>query len=107
MRRLGETAGKIQAGDLHQRVPAPPVRDEMQYLAVTLNEMLDSLDESFSRQRRFVADASHELRTPVAVIRNKAEVALLRSRTQDEYCTPLHTIHAKTDPLSSLTPTLL
>ncbi len=79
----------------------------MQYLAVTLNEMLDSLDESFSRQRRFVADASHELRTPVAVIRNKAEVALLRSRSQDEYCTALHSIHAETERLSYLISDLL
>jgi heavy metal sensor kinase len=107
MKRLAETARKIQAGDLHQRVPVPPVRDEMQYLAVTLNEMLDSLDESFSRQRRFVADASHELRTPVAVIRNKAEVALLRSRSQDEYCTALHSIHAETVRLSYLISDLL
>jgi heavy metal sensor kinase len=107
MKRLAETARKIQAGDLHQRVPVPPVRDEMQYLAVTLNEMLDSLDESFSRQRRFVADASHELRTPVAVIRNKAEVALLRPRSRDDYCTVLQSIHAETERLSHLISDLL
>lgn len=107
MKRLAETARKIQAGDLHQRVPVPPVRDEMQYLALTLNEMLDSLEESFSRQRRFVADASHELRTPVAVIRNKAEVALLRSRSPHEYCTTLQGIHAETERLSHLIHDLL
>lgn len=107
MKRLAETARKIQGGDLHQRVPVPPVRDEVQYLAVTLNEMLDALDQSFSRQRRFVADASHELRTPVAVIRNKAEVALLRSRSQDEYCTALQSIHAETERLSHLISDLL
>jgi signal transduction histidine kinase len=83
------------------------VRDEVQYLAVTLNEMLDSLDQSFSRQRRFVADASHELRTPVAVIRNKAAVALLRPRSQDDYCTVLHSIHAETERLSHLISDLL
>ena len=107
MKRLAETARKIQAGDVHQRVPVPPVRDEMQYLALTFNEMLDSLDQSFSRQRRFVADASHELRTPVAVIRNKAEVALLRPRSQDDYCTVLHSIHAETQRLSHLISDLL
>jgi two-component system OmpR family sensor kinase len=107
IKRLAETARQIKAGDLHQRVPVPPVRDEVQYLAVTLNEMLDSLDQSFSRQRRFVADASHELRTPVAVIRNKAEVALLRSRSPDAYCTALQSIHAETERLSHLINDLL
>jgi heavy metal sensor kinase len=107
IQRLAETARKIKAGDLHQRVPVSPVRDEVQYLALTLNEMLDSLDQSFSRQRRFVADASHELRTPVAVIRNKAEVALLRPRSPDDYCTVLHSIHAETERLSHLISDLL
>ncbi len=107
IQRLAETARKIKAGDVHQRVPVPPVRDEVQYLAVTLNEMLDSLDQSFSRQRRFVADASHELRTPVAVIRNKADVALLQPRNQDEYCKVLRDIHAETKRLSHLISDLL
>jgi heavy metal sensor kinase len=107
MKRLAETARKIQGGDLHQRVPVPAVRDEVQYLAVTLNAMLDSLEQSFSRQRRFVADASHELRTPVAVIRQKAEVALRRPRSQDDYCRVLHSIHAESERLSHLISDLL
>ncbi|GLV56828.1 two-component sensor histidine kinase [Dictyobacter sp. S3.2.2.5] len=107
MKQLAETASKIQAGDLHQRVPVPPVRDEMQYLALTLNRMLDSLDESFSRQRRFVADASHELRTPVTVIRNKADVALKKSRTPQEYSIVLQGISAETERLSQLISDLL
>src|SRR5713101_778625 len=75
--------------------------------SVAVNEMLDSLDQSFSRQRRFVADASHELRTPVAVIRNKADVALLQPRNQDEYCKVLRDIHAETKRLSHLISDLL
>lgn len=107
IQRLAETARKIQAGDLHQRVPVPPVRDEMQYLAVTLNAMLTSLDHSFSQQRQFVADASHELRTPVAVIRNKADVTLLQPRSQEEYCSVLHAIRTETVRLSHLISDLL
>src|SRR5579885_1521551 len=95
IQRLAHTARQIQAGDLHQRVPVPPAHDEMQYLALTLNAMLDSLDQSFARQRRFVADASHELRTPLAVIRNKADVALLHPRTQQEYEAVLQSIVPK------------
>ncbi len=107
IQQLAETARKIKGGDLHQRVPVPSIRDEVQYLAVTLNEMLESLDQSFSRQRRFVADASHELRTPVAVIRNKADVALLHPRTPQEYCTVLQSISAETRRLSHLISDLL
>ena len=105
--RLVETARKIKAGDLHQRVPVPVVRDEVQYLAVTLNEMLESLDQSFARQRRFVADASHELRTPVAVIRNKAGVALLDTPSLPEATMALQEIRAETERLSLLLTDLL
>ena len=107
IQRLAHTARQIQAGDLHQRVPVPPALDEMQYLALTLNAMLDSLDQSFARQRRFVADASHELRTPLAVIRNKADVALLHPRTQQEYEAVLQSIVAETGRLSHLLSDLL
>lgn len=107
IQRLAETARMIQAGDLHQRVPVPAVRDEVQYLALTLNEMLDSLEQSFFQQRRFVADASHELRTPVAAIRNKAEVAFLRTRSQDEYRQILGGIHAESERLGHLIHDLL
>ena len=105
--RLVETARKIKAGDLHQRVPVPVVRDEVQYLAVTLNDMLESLDQSFARQRRFVADASHELRTPVAVIRNKAGIALLETPSLPEAMTSLQEIRSETERLSLLLTDLL
>jgi heavy metal sensor kinase len=107
MQRLAETARKIKAGDLHQRVPVPPARDEVQYLAVTLNAMLDSLDHAFARQRRFVADASHELRTPVAVIRNKAGIALLETPQLDETVTALSEIRTETERLTLLLTDLL
>ena len=107
IKRLVETARKIKAGDLHQRVPVPVVRDEVQYLAITLNEMLESLDQSFTRQRRFVADASHELRTPVAVIRNKASVALLDTPTLLEATAALQEIRSETERLSLLLTDLL
>jgi signal transduction histidine kinase len=85
----------------------PPVRDEVQYLAMTLNSMLDSLDQAFSRQRQFVADASHELRTPVAVIRNKAGVALLEPPRLDETVTALQEIRTETERLTFLLTDLL
>jgi heavy metal sensor kinase len=107
IQQLAETARKIKAGSLHQRVPVPDVRDEVQYLAVTFNEMLDSLEQSFAQQRRFVADASHELRTPVAVIRNKAGIALLDPPQLEETVTALSEIRAETERLSLLLTDLL
>ncbi len=74
--RLTLSARNIKAGDLHRRVPVPQTKDEVQALALTFNEMIGRLDRAFTQQRRFVADASHELRTPVTVIRNIMEVAL-------------------------------
>ncbi|MDT7649549.1 MAG: hypothetical protein QOI36_955 [Pseudonocardiales bacterium] len=66
----------ISASELHRRVPAPVTVDEIGRLARTMNEMLGRLERSHELQRRFVADASHELRSPVAAIRQHAEVTL-------------------------------
>jgi heavy metal sensor kinase len=107
IQRLIQTARRIKAGDLRQRVSIPPARDELQFLAVTLNEMLDSLDQMVSRQRRFVADASHELRTPVAVIRNKTSIALLHQQTMEEYVTILQGVNTETERLGHLLSDLL
>ena len=66
----------ISAAELHRRVPAVHGRDEIGRLAATMNRMLDRLQRAQESQRRFVSDASHELRSPVASIRQHAEVAL-------------------------------
>jgi signal transduction histidine kinase len=66
----------ISAVELSRRVPDPPGHDEIARLAATMNRMLARLEAAQSRQRRFVSDASHELRSPLAAIRQHAEVAL-------------------------------
>jgi HAMP domain-containing protein len=73
----------ISHGTLHRRVPVPRARDEIARLAGTMNEMLDRLDRSARRQREFVSDASHELKSPVASIRTAVEVALHRPDRAD------------------------
>ncbi|MGR4881188.1 sensor histidine kinase [Streptomyces sp. LARHCF249] len=70
-----EVAG-ISDRDLHRRVPVPPTHDEVARLAQTMNTTLDRLESAGIRQRRFIADASHELRSPITVLRTQLEVAL-------------------------------
>lgn len=72
---------EISAAELHRRVPDPPGDDEIARLARTMNRMLGRLESAQVRQRRFISDASHELRSPVASIRQHAEVALAHPGT--------------------------
>lgn len=67
---------EISAAQLHRRVPQPKADDEIGRLAATMNRMLDRLESARNSQRRFVSDASHELRSPITTIRQHAEVAL-------------------------------
>nr|WP_253945392.1 ATP-binding protein [Nocardioides sp. zg-DK7169] len=73
--RIREEVEQITGDRLDRRVPEPPSRDEIHRLARTMNQMLARLEGSRERQQRFVADASHELRSPLASIRQTAEVA--------------------------------
>lgn len=68
IRKIVETAQKLEVSDLSRRIPVPETRDELQTLILTFNSMLARLQEGFEKQRRFVSDASHELRTPATVI---------------------------------------
>lgn len=76
-------AASITHTTIHRRVPVPATHDEVARLASTMNEMLDRLEDAATRQRRFVSDASHELRSPVASIRTQLEVALRRPDRDD------------------------
>ncbi|MEZ5115054.1 MAG: ATP-binding protein [Candidatus Nanopelagicales bacterium] len=73
--RIRARVEDISAADLGERVPVPPADDEIGRLAVTMNHMLDRLQESSDRQRRFVADASHELKSPLSSMRATLDVA--------------------------------
>jgi len=82
--QMREEADKLTAAQPRRRLPVPEGEDEIPRLARTLNEMLDRIDEGQRLQRQFVSDASHELRSPLAVIRQAAEIA----RSYPERVTP-------------------
>jgi heavy metal sensor kinase len=83
--RIIRTAEQIGAENLSQRLEVPGPRDELRRLTETLNAMLERIEASFQKITQFTADASHDLRTPVAVIRSTAEIALRRPRRPEEY----------------------
>lgn len=76
IRMMQATAQRITANNLNERITVPPRSDEMTALARLLNEMMDRLEKSFTQVKRFTADTSHELMTPLSVIRLHAEQLL-------------------------------
>ena len=102
-----ETARGVGVKDLSKRLAVPAARDELRRLSETLNEMLTRIEASVKRITQFTADASHDLRTPVALIRSSAELSLRRHRTEDEYRETLARILATSEETTHLIENLL
>jgi heavy metal sensor kinase len=104
---LTRTARTITGHTLSSRLEQLHTGDELQRLSDTLNEMLGRIEIAFNRVTEFTADASHELRTPISLIRTEAELALRRSRGEEEYREALRHILLEAERTTSLIEELL
>jgi signal transduction histidine kinase len=105
--RMRRRADGISLEARSDPLPLPAARDEIRRLGETLNEMLDRLRRSYERERRFVADASHELRTPVAVVKAELETALRRAPADPDLREALSAAAEECDRLAQLAEDLL
>ncbi len=100
---MTRSAAAISADSLaDRRLPIPRARDEIHELALAFNATLDRLAAAFERQRRFTADASHELRTPITAILGQAELALSRPRAPELYQDSLERIQDEAERMQRL-----
>jgi heavy metal sensor kinase len=98
---MSSRAEVIGATNLHERVPVHNPHDELGVLATTFNGLLDRVSDALDQQRRFMADASHELRTPVAIMRGETDVALSAAeRSPREYREALVVVRDAADRLT-------
>jgi heavy metal sensor kinase len=105
--RMAVAARSISAANLDQRLPNSQTEDELGELGIAFNGLLDRLQDSFERQRRFTGDASHQLRTPLAAMLGQAEVALRHDRTTSEYRAALERVQAQALELRQIVEMLL
>jgi signal transduction histidine kinase len=107
MEAMRRRAAEISASSLDERLPVSEGRDEVARLGRTLNAMLARLESGVARERRFVADASHQLRTPLALLKAELDLALGRARSADELRAALTAAAETSDQLSRLAEDLL
>ncbi len=104
---MAEAAHAIGGDEVQQRLPVPRTADELEELGRSFNALLDRVQESFERQRRFTGDASHQLRTPLTAIQGEVDLALRQPRDTDEYRRVLALIQRKTRHLRQIVESLL
>ena len=100
-------ANQIGKSDLSQRIDLQLPDDELGRLAQTFNRMLDRIQSAFQRQKRFTADAAHELRTPLSIMQTGIDVILSQPRTAEQYQTALVNVQEEVERLTQLTTSLL
>ncbi len=104
---IARAAQSISEHELSKRLPILQTGDELQSLSETLNEMFGRLERAFTRVTQFTADASHELRTPVALMRTRTEIALRKERSEADYRETIVRIHQELERTSALIENLM
>ena len=104
---MTSAAAGIGIDRLGDRVPVPPGADELSRLAQTLNTMLGRLEDGVEAKRRLIADASHELQTPLAVMRTELDVSLASTSLSPEAVEVLESAREETDRMTRIVRNLL
>jgi heavy metal sensor kinase len=104
---VAQTAQRISGSNLSLRIPTRQAGDELDYLILTFNRMIERLESSFQQMKQFSADVSHELRTPITGIRGQLEVALFTAKTTEQYREAMFNALQDIDRLSQIVRALL
>ncbi len=104
---VAQAAQRISGPNLSLRIPTREANDELDYLILTFNRMIDRLEASFQQMRQFSTDVSHELRTPITAIRGQLEVALFTAKTTEQYRDAIVNALQDIDRLSQMVRALL
>lgn len=101
------TANHITRENLNERIPIPPRKDELYTLTDTINNLLDRLQDTILREKQFTADASHELRTPISIIKGTLEVLIRKDRDPELYKEKIKYVISEVDRMALLVDQLL
>ncbi len=107
VQKLIQSASQINESNISSRLPLPNNKDEIYKLATTFNDLLNRIENSIEQQKQFTADASHEMRTPLTIIKGTLEVLLRKERTPEHYEQKINEVISQTDRLSYLFDQLL
>lgn len=104
---ITKTADRITRNNINERVPLPENKDELYDLTASINELLDRIQNAIEREKQFTADASHQLRTPLAVLKGTLEVLLRKPRREEEYQEKIRYSIREIDHISEIVDQLL
>jgi len=102
-----ETANLITHNNLSARIPLPPHKDELYELSSTINKLLERIESAIEREKSFTSYASHEFRTPLAVLKGKMEVLIRKPRSEEEYKNRITACIKEVDKLNDMVEQLL